>query len=77
MSLAVRVVAIVAEAARAQDAARVARVRLRIGALAAVEPEALRFCLDVAARGTPAEGADLVIARTDGADLVVQDMEIA
>jgi hydrogenase nickel incorporation protein HypA/HybF len=40
---------------------RVTRVRLRIGALIAVEPEALRFCFDVCTRGTLLEGAALEI----------------
>jgi hydrogenase nickel incorporation protein HypA/HybF len=34
-------------------------VRLAVGALGHVEPEAMRFCFDVAARGTIAEGAQL------------------
>jgi hydrogenase nickel incorporation protein HypA/HybF len=38
---------------------RVVVVRLEIGRLAAVMPEALRFCFDVCARGTPLEGAEL------------------
>jgi len=66
MALALNVIDIAAEAARAHAAARVLRVRLRIGALAAVEPEALRFCFAAAARGTPVEDAALEIARTDG-----------
>lgn len=36
---------------------RVSRVVLRIGTLAGVEPEALRFAFDVVSRGTLAEGA--------------------
>ena len=37
------------------------RIVLRIGALSGVEPEALRFAFDIAARGTAAEGAVLDI----------------
>ncbi len=48
------------EAERAQRGFRsVSRVRLSIGALANVEPEALRFGFEVATRGTAAEGAQL------------------
>lgn len=42
-------------------AAQVNRVVLRIGSLAGVEPEALRFAFDVVTRGTIAEGAELEI----------------
>lgn len=66
MSLAQGVIDIVAEAARAHRAARILRVRLRIGALSHVEPEALRFCFDVVARGTAAEGAALAIDQPAG-----------
>lgn len=40
---------------------RVARVRLEIGRLTAVEPEAMRFCFDVCTRGTSLDGAALEI----------------
>jgi hydrogenase nickel incorporation protein HypA/HybF len=42
-------------------AQRVGRVVLRVGALAGVEVESLRFAFDVVSRGTPAEGATLEI----------------
>jgi len=41
--------------------ARVARVNLKIGKLAAVVPESLRFCFDVAVKDTPLAGANLAI----------------
>jgi hydrogenase nickel incorporation protein HypA/HybF len=41
--------------------AHVVRVRLQIGRLAAVLPDAMRFCFEVCARGTPLEGARLEI----------------
>lgn len=44
-----------------KNARRIERVVLRIGALAGVDPEALRFAFDVASRGTVAEGATLEI----------------
>jgi hydrogenase nickel incorporation protein HypA/HybF len=58
---------IVDEAARANGAARVAVVRLQIGALASVEPQALRFAFDVVMKGGPAETAVLEIDRVPGA----------
>jgi hydrogenase nickel incorporation protein HypA/HybF len=40
---------------------RVERVHLKIGKLAAVVPESLRFCFDVAIKDTALDGAQLVI----------------
>jgi len=45
---------------------RVRTVELEIGRFAAVDVPALRFALGIALRGTPAEGADLVIAEPAG-----------
>lgn len=47
-------------------ARRISEVRLRIGKLAGVEPEAVRFCFDACAMGTRAEGARLVIEEIEG-----------
>ena len=41
--------------------ARVTSVNLKIGKLAAVVPESLRFCFDVAVKDTPLAGAHLTI----------------
>jgi hydrogenase nickel incorporation protein HypA/HybF len=41
--------------------AKVRRIVLEIGKLTAVLPEAVRFCFDVCARGTVAQGAELEI----------------
>ncbi|MGD9056061.1 MAG: hydrogenase maturation nickel metallochaperone HypA [Desulfobacterales bacterium] len=41
--------------------ARVAAVNLKIGKLAAVVPESLRFCFEVAIKDTPLVGAKLAI----------------
>jgi hydrogenase nickel incorporation protein HypA/HybF len=46
--------------------ARVTGLRLVVGRLSGVVPDALRFCLDLAAAGTPLEGADLVIDEPPG-----------
>jgi hydrogenase nickel incorporation protein HypA/HybF len=40
---------------------RVVRVHLKVGKLAAVVSDSLRFCFEVVARETPAEGAQLEI----------------
>ena len=41
---------------------RVEKVNLKIGKLAAVVPQSLRFCFDVAVKDTPLDGAKLAIA---------------
>ncbi len=61
MALCQGVVRILEEQAAAQSYARVKMVRLEIGPLATVEPEALRFCFGAATRGTLAENATLDI----------------
>lgn len=66
MSLAESMREIVEETARANGATSVSVVRLRIGRLAPVEMEALRFCFDVVTKGTLAEGAALEIEPVDG-----------
>ncbi len=57
------IVAIVAEQARG---AKVTRVRLEIGKLTAVLPDAVEFCFELCAEGTCAEGAKLEIMTIPG-----------
>lgn len=45
---------------------KVRRVVLEIGKLSAVLPDAVRFCFDLCAEGTPAEGAALEILEPPG-----------
>ena len=40
---------------------RIARVNLKVGKLAAIVPESLRFCFSVAIKDTPLDGAELKI----------------
>ncbi|HYE36719.1 hydrogenase maturation nickel metallochaperone HypA [Methylocaldum sp.] len=55
------------EASRTQQGfRRVRTVRIEVGKLSCVEPDALRFCFDVVMQGTPAEGANLDIIETQG-----------
>lgn len=44
-----------------ESATRVASVRVAVGAMSGVEPEALRFAFPLAMEGTVAAGAELVI----------------
>lgn len=66
MALAHGIVEVIREQAAAQAFRRVLSVRLVIGALSHVEPEALAFGFDAASRGSPAEGAALRIDRPPG-----------
>lgn len=50
-----------ADAARRQGARRILEIRLKVGALSGVVPEALAFAFEALAPGTPAEGARLRI----------------
>lgn len=66
MALAASMRDIVEDVARRNGAQRVDAVRVELGALACVEPEALRFCFDASMQGSVAEGARLEIAVTPG-----------
>ena len=44
---------------------RIAAVRVEIGALSGVVPDALRFCFDLATEGTPLAGAELEISEPE------------
>ena len=67
MSIAESILGIVQDSARGGGLGRVNTVRLEIGALAAVETGALRFCFESVTRGSLAEGAALVIDELPGA----------
>jgi hydrogenase nickel incorporation protein HypA/HybF len=67
LSLAEHVLGLIEETAEAEGFHRVRRVVLEIGAFAAVEAEAMRFCFDVVARETIAAEAALDIIEIPGA----------
>ncbi|MGI8433127.1 MAG: hydrogenase maturation nickel metallochaperone HypA [Nocardioidaceae bacterium] len=62
--------------------APVASVQVRVGRLAGVVPDAMRFCFELVVAGTPLEGAALYIeqpegrghCRTCGDDFVLADL---
>ncbi|CAG1014749.1 Hydrogenase maturation factor HybF [Anaerolineales bacterium] len=66
MSLAESVLQIIEDASRTRQFRRVRTVVLEIGALAAVEPEAMRFAFDAVVRGTLADGARLELIEIPG-----------
>ena len=61
LSLSLALVAQVESAARAERASRVLSLRLAIGAISGVERSALEFAWPLAAEGTLASGATLVV----------------
>lgn len=66
MSLMQGVLDILQDTAKNQGFSRVKTVWLEIGALAGVDPEAIRFCFDVVTRDTLADGATLDIIAIPG-----------
>ncbi|MEU3059509.1 hydrogenase maturation nickel metallochaperone HypA [Streptomyces subrutilus] len=60
MSIAMAVVGQVEEAAGAAGATAVTTVRVQVGELAGVVPDALAFCFELACAGTVLEGAELI-----------------
>ena len=62
MGIATEIVRIVTESIPADMAdPKVARINLKVGKLAAVVPQSLQFCFEIAAKDGPAEGAELRI----------------
>jgi len=61
-SIALSILAAVEDAFKETPGAkRVTKIRLQVGMLSLVDPEALRFALQVVSRDTPAEGAEIEI----------------
>lgn len=61
LSIATRLIELAEEHLRAAGGGRISTLTLRIGRLAAVEPDAVRRALTLAAFGTPLEGATVRI----------------
>jgi hydrogenase nickel incorporation protein HypA/HybF len=57
---------IVAIATEHAGGAKVCRISLEIGQLTAIMPDAIAFCFDICAQGTPLEGAKLEIIHRPG-----------
>ena len=63
MGITQSIVAIVSEQAAGR---KVTRVTLEIGKLTAIMPDAIAFCFDIVARGSPLDGAALDIVQVPG-----------
>lgn len=61
MSICLSMIDLIADQQKQAGFAKVKRVVVEIGALSHVDPEALRFCFDAAARGTAVENGTLEI----------------
>ena len=61
LALSQSIVDLVVECARKQGVHAITRVVVEVGLAAGVEPDALRFCFDVVAADTLAQGAELAI----------------
>jgi hydrogenase nickel incorporation protein HypA/HybF len=59
LSIATSLVETAVRSAAANGASRVVGLRVRLGTLSGVEPEALSFCFPIVARETVCEGAEL------------------
>ena len=59
MGIALQLISVVEQSLPPGEALRVKIIRLRLGKLTAVVPASLRMCMEVAAPGTVAEGAEL------------------
>lgn len=66
MSIAESLMELIAEGARKESFRRVRRIRVQLGVLGHVEPEALLFCFDAAAKGRIGEGAVLEVETVPG-----------
>jgi hydrogenase nickel incorporation protein HypA/HybF len=65
MGIALQIIDIAAASIPADlRSARVERVNLKIGRLAAVVADSLRFCFDIVSKDTPLAGAELAIEET-------------
>ena len=66
MSLAMNIVELVCEKARAAEAEKITSIDLEVGDLSGVLADSLAFCFEAAAKSTLAEGALLNINRVAG-----------
>jgi hydrogenase nickel incorporation protein HypA/HybF len=76
VGIASSVLDVVREQSAARNGARVVKVGLRIGDLAAVDPESLRFCFEALVAGSDLEPLALDLDLAGGTELEFAYMEI-
>ncbi len=77
LSLCVSLVEQIEAVATREQATCVTRVELVVGDRSGVEPEALEFAFPMAAEGTVAQGAELVIEAVEGRDFLLKSLEVS
>lgn len=64
------------ESLRREGGERILAIRVEVGELSGVVPEALASAFPICAESTPAQGAELRLERKPGRRLVLRDMEV-
>lgn len=65
VSLCRDLISMVEDAVRESSVSRIKRIHLRLGAFSHVQADAIKFCFQAVATGTLAEGAELMIHRSE------------
>jgi len=76
MTVASRLVSIVAQTVDDHGGARADSARVRVGADTCLNPEALRFGFEALARGTSASGCALEVVEVEGKDLTLESVTV-
>jgi hydrogenase nickel incorporation protein HypA/HybF len=76
LSIAVSLVEAICDELPKLGAVRIHAVRLRVGELSGVAPEALSFAFTVASEGSPIAGASLQVEQTEGRELELAALEV-
>jgi hydrogenase nickel incorporation protein HypA/HybF len=63
-------------AAEKEHGAKIISLRIEIGAMSGVEPEAFRFALETIAGNTMADHATIIIETTEGRELNLLSLEV-
>jgi hydrogenase nickel incorporation protein HypA/HybF len=71
-----RIVELVGQQLLPGQAGEVRSVKLKVGELTGLAPEALTFCFEAACEGTAVQGAILEIEQVPGDELIVAEFEL-
>ena len=76
MTVASRLVSIVAQTVEEHGAERADLARVRVGNDTCLSPEALKFGFEALARGTSASGCALEVVEVEGKDLTLESVTV-
>ncbi|MDF2928325.1 MAG: hypA [Anaerospora sp.] len=76
MAIAQGILDIAVQEATLNGAETITRIKLRIGEMTGVQPEALTFCFEALAAETPAEAAIGSVKTLSGRELQVEHLEV-